>query len=58
MTSDRLSRDKQSLLSEVQAVRDELEINSFIRKGAGEHGIVLPPQWLHALNSKCFVGYG
>eukprot|EP00878_Enallax_costatus_P038313 GHUV01043511.1.p1 GENE.GHUV01043511.1~~GHUV01043511.1.p1 ORF type:complete len:512 (+),score=226.56 GHUV01043511.1:875-2410(+) len=34
LSHDRLARDKQSLMSELQAVRDELEISSFRGKGA------------------------
>lgn len=35
LTADRVARDKSSLMSELQAVKDELEITNFMGKGSG-----------------------
>ncbi len=33
LTSERAGRDKSSLMAELQAVKEELELNSFLGKG-------------------------
>lgn len=38
VTVDRLTRDKSSVVSELHAVKEELELNSFRGKGAGGNG--------------------